>query len=273
MSLDFDDRRVLGAVRPVDPLTGTAITAPLGVTASGLSFHRNARALFVITGTDHPQLRAHLDRFAEIPPTPAPGAARFTVRVVDPARRWLPRLATLDLPRDADPTHRGQAGSLFTPVDVPLLPSAALPLGPWWSALRVRVTRTVDGRAVPVRGAYLRVWRLRDIDGDGDTDTDVLGLGMSDERGEALVAVPGLPAHTFVGSHGDDGDDSPDAPVTTADLAATLDAIADPADPWPLDPDALAARRIESGILAAARGITLRAGQSQALDLHLQPIP
>ena len=294
-ALDLRDHRVLAALRVFDPLRGTTIDERLELDAPGLRLRRSSSALQVVVGADHPALNAHAGAFAAPPVLPAPGALQFQVTVRDPSRRWLPRVAAFSLPRDADarlrdPRLRDPAlldpdliaqrerlpRSLFAPIEVPLLPAPAHPLEPWWCVLRVHVERLVDGQSVAVRGALLRAWRLRDV--NGVAMVEVLALGMSDERGEALVAAAGLPAHTFIGEHGqqlgeDGNDDDPDAPVVTADTAVTLDAIADPDAGWPLDPDALAARRGGPGLLTAAMPTALRAGSTASIRLTLQLVP
>lgn len=293
MSVDLRDRRVLAALRVRDPLRDVTIVDRLEIAAPRLTLRRNRSALHVVVGSDHPGLRPHLAAFAAPPLTPAVGDVPFSVTVSDPARRWLPRVKTFALPRDADPALRDPrlampefAGdpelaplrarlpdSLFAPIDVPLLPAPAQPVDPWWCALRARVVRLVDGAAIGVAGALLRV--TREVEVDGEPTTEVLAVGMSDERGEALVVVPGLPAHTFAGDHGeqDIDDDDPDAPVVTPDVAATLDAIWDPTAGWPLDPDALDERRGDDELLIAQAAVALRAGAARVLTLTLQPVP
>jgi hypothetical protein len=111
----------------------------------------------------------------------------------------------------------------------------------------------------------------------------VLAYGLSDARGEALVAVPALPAHTFAstvvgGRSADDGDPdadpaTPDTPVVTFDTPCVLDAVADPAAPWPFDHSALAGRFGDASLPRASLALALRAGDRQARTLTLAITP
>jgi hypothetical protein len=178
------DRRLLGAVRFVDAVTGAEILAPLRVAAPGVRWMRNLRGWFV--AAQAPGLEAHTADHHAPPAEPAAGSVPVTLRVDDPAGRYLPRTAVLTLPRDADPAHQDAPGSLFIPEDVELFPSPVMPAAPGWAVIRVSAA---DEEGGPAAGALLRMVRR----GNGA----LLGRGMTDARGEALVAVPGIPVTTW----------------------------------------------------------------------------
>jgi hypothetical protein len=247
--------RVLGALRPVSAVTRTAIVDHLEVAGAGLQFLRKPNGLLVIVSAAG---FSDSTRYSE---QPLPHAATsFAVEIRDPARHWLPRRLQLTLPRDptATPTARARSGSLFRPVDVELLPAAAAALSPWWAAVRVAVRRPAPGAdPEPVGGALVRLRAMPDAqprdgipDAPAAADAPALGYGLSDPRGEALVIVPALPAHTFAdgianGRARADGDDDPattEPSIVIFDTPCELDAIAAPDFPWPLDHGALATR-------------------------------
>ena len=223
MSVETVDWRVLGAVRFTDAIGGRPVEEALVVRGAGVRLVRNRSGHHVLAAA--PGLAAHADRFASPPAQPATGSVRAALTVRDPAGRWLARRAVVRLPRDADPSHAADAASLFRAVDVPLFPSPSAAVQPGWAVVRASV-RGADGR--PLAGALVRM-RRRDADAR-------IGWGMSDRRGEALVAAHGLPTADF-------GDD--EGPVLVRDVAVTLDVVWDAeAGPEP-DPDDLEARRAE----------------------------
>ncbi len=195
--------RVLGALRPVDGTTGMGLRSPLEVSGAGARIARNRSGLYVIH--EWSRLASHASAFEEPPGLPAPGSERLEVALRDPVGRYLPRLASIALPRD--PQAAG-ADSLFVPVEIPLYPSAASGLGTNWTAVRASVTDNAGGAALG--GALLRV-----VAGGA-----VLARGMSDWRGEALVPVVGVPVTTW--------SEDEDAVVVTS-IAATIEVYFDPA--------------------------------------------
>jgi len=195
--------RVLGALRAVDGTTGIALRGRLEASAAGARIARNRSGLYVIH--EWSRLATHAAAFAAPPALPAPGSEQLAITLRDPAGRYLPRLATLALPRD--PQAAG-VDSLFAAVDIPLYPSAAAGLGTNWTAVRVSVTDNADGAALG--GALLRVV----------AGAAVLARGMSDWRGEALVPVVGVPVTTW--------SEDEDAVVVTT-IAAIVEVYFDPA--------------------------------------------
>lgn len=172
--------RVLGALRPVDGTTGMALRGTLEASGIGARIARNRSGLYVIH--EWSRLATHAAAFAAPPALPAPGSEQLEITLRDPGGRYLPRLATIALPRD--PQAAG-ADSLFVAVDIPLYPSAAAALGTNWAAVRASITVNADGAALG--GALLRV-----VAGGV-----VIARGMSDWRGEALVPVVGVPITTW----------------------------------------------------------------------------
>ncbi|HET6522409.1 MAG TPA: hypothetical protein VFG47_21685 [Geminicoccaceae bacterium] len=212
--LESLDRRVLGAVRLLDDVTRAPIARPLTVAADGVRFLRNRQGLYVIS--DAPGL-GQLTRLFELP---ADGAAlpprSFVLRIEDPLQEYLPRLATLELPRAAT----GDPPPLFTPLEVAMLPAPAAGTRAGWGGLHAHVERAGDRR--PVRGALVRLaW-------SGTDGRDVVSRGLSDERGEALVPVAGLPVSRLGEGEGAD--------VTDETFAVLALHVADGL-PWPVDPD------------------------------------
>ncbi|MEF8734507.1 MAG: hypothetical protein V5B40_22115 [Candidatus Accumulibacter meliphilus] len=195
--------RVLGALRPVDGTTGIALRGRLEASAVGARIARNRSGLYVIH--EWSRLATHAAAFDEPPALPAPGSEELAITLRDPGGHYLPRLASIALPRD--PLAVG-GDSLFVAVDIPLYPSAAAGLGTNWTAVRASITDNADGAALG--GALLRVL----------AGATVLARGMSDWRGEALVPVVGVPVTTW-------SEDEDEVVVTT--IAATVEVFFDPA--------------------------------------------
>ena len=180
--LERVESRVLGAVRPIDAVTGTPIPGPLSVTTEGVRILRNASGLYVLLAA--PGLASHEASFAAPPAAPAVGSTSITLTLSDAAGAYLPRLAVVALPRNPDPTQASDDASLFRPVAVPMLPSPAGALSTNWAVLRVSVAAN-NGDLLG--GALVRVLR----------NDQVLARGLSDWRGEALAPVAGVPVTTF----------------------------------------------------------------------------
>ena len=250
--------RVLAALRPIDAITAATIVAPLRVTAEGARIARNRSGLYVIH--EWPALAAHAAAFDAPPALPAPGSLALTVSVADPAGQYQPRLARIALPRD--PAAAGE-DSLFSALPIALHPAPGARLGINWCALRVSLAHRTSGDALG--GALLRV-----VAGDA-----VLARGLSDWRGEALVAVAGIPVTTW--SEDEDA-------VVVSHIAATLEAIFDPAAgtrtpithvragrPPPrlpqVDPDAIESRR--ASLPRAQQDVRLAARAALNLNLGL----
>jgi hypothetical protein len=216
------DQRILGAINFVDATTGLQIIEALTVTAPDVRLLRNRSGSYVIASAAG--LEAHVDAFEQPPAAPPVGSVPMTLQVTDPLRRYLPRRCVIQLPRDPDPTHSGQTHSLFTPTEVRLFPAPTAPTGSRWAVIRAAVTATGSPRRLA--GALMRVVRV--------SDSTVLARGLSDARGEALIAVEGIPVTTW---------DEGTGPVITQEVEVILHTIYDPQTTGLPDPDDLEVRR------------------------------
>lgn len=239
---EASDRRVLGAVRFRDAVTRLDVTAPLRVTAPGVRWIRNLRGWYV--AADAPGLEAHTFSIDKPPTQPAAGKVPVALAAEDPTGTYLPRRALLTLPRDPDPAKKDNASSLFAPAEVDLFPAPAAPTMPGWAVLRVTLM-TRAGK--PAAGALLRVVRK-------GSSGELLGRGMTDARGEALVAVAGIPVTTW--------DDEGQTGVLATEVDARLEAHYTPAAAAAGDIDALA--RLKP---AATQEVKLASGRTMAVKL------
>jgi len=203
-------QRVLGAVRFVDVASRALVDRPLVVTSDNLRFLRNRRGLQVIVAAAAPpRLAEHESAWPDPPATPTAGSERFEARVVDPSGRYLPRSLSIDLPRAPDPEDQG---SLFEPLEIELFPSPSAPIEVGWAVIRASVYREGSSPRAGLPFALLLV-----VDRHGE----VLARGVADQRGEALVAVPGIPVTTW--------SEEPSASVTRTTLDVEVLAYYDPA--------------------------------------------
>ena len=259
--LERVESRVLAGLTFVDAATGTPLTGPLSIRAleGSARIVRNTSGSWVVAFWT--ELAEHEAAFPTPPAGPAVGARTLRLRVEDPTGLHQPRVVALALPRDPDPGHAAQADSLFQPAIVPMYPTARAGTGANWAVLRVTL-RESGGDALG--GALLRVRR----------NGDVLGRGLTDGRGEALVALPGVPMVTF-------GED--EEAVVVSEINVSLDAVFDPAAGTRMPADDLAAGRpaptpvvdpeaLEDGAAAlphATRALTVAARRSQTLAMTL----
>jgi hypothetical protein len=257
---DIIDRRVLGALRLVDHTTTALIRRPLQVTSDRVCFIRNRSSFYVVSSA--PGLASHLTEFESVPSQPVVGSVQIAVNIADQQRTYLPRLMTIELPRNPDPAVSDQTGSLFQPMDVPMYRASNAFTNVNWSVIRGSVFRLDDqSNRRPIRGALLRVIR---------TDDDVvLARGLSDTRGELIVTVAGIPITNF--SNGDEDEDStPSGPVITSETPVRLEVIVDSALPWPVNPDVL-----EANIATMLRNqdqptlLTLKTGQTATVAIEV----
>jgi hypothetical protein len=208
------DMRILAALRFVDAVSRSTITAPVSVTGVGVRVIRNLSGMYVIAeapGTARYTTTFELPRPPLPPIPPVIGSVGVALTIVDPAGRYLPRTATIAVPRDPDPLHDDAPASLFRPIDVELFPSPTMPIAVGWATVRLSVKRAGSERGLPF--AFVRVRRA--------SDNVVLARGLADERGEVLVGVPGIPVTTWSTEEGD--------PVTTTTITARISACFDPA--------------------------------------------
>lgn len=265
LELERVERRVLGALSVVDATTGTRIPDGLALQVPATArLQRNRSGLWVIVHVK--ALAAHEAAFAAAPADPLPGSVALAVRIDDALGRYLPRLATIDLPRDPTPVAAGadpDPASLFAPVVLPLYPTAAARLGANWSTLRVTANDSHSGDALG--GAVLLV----------SVDAKVVARGVTDWRGEALVAVPGIPVTTWSSDPGAvTVNEIPaqvelvfDAAAGTRATAAQVAAGTPPSTLPCVDPDAIEAHA--ATLHTATVATSLATGRSQPLSLTL----
>lgn len=193
--IERDEHRVLAAIECVDATTLSRIVEPLRFTAPGARFVRNHSGLAVLHSWAG--LAAHAAAF-DRPPSgagdPAIASQALDVTIEDDSGRYLARQVRLQLPRDPDPDHADQPGSLFRPQRVPLLRAAAAPLTGNWAALAI--SASVEGPAGQVGDA------LGDALGGAlvevrDAAAALLARGVTDWRGECVLPVAGIPVATW----------------------------------------------------------------------------
>jgi hypothetical protein len=273
------NHRFLGALRYIDRVTGMQIKRPLGMKASRLTGFTNRSSLYVISYAAG--LESHRDSFFEAPDEPVPGSLTFTLSIEDPMGQYHARTCKVTLPRHPKPD---EAQSIFNPIDICMFAAPAAHLSPNWSVVRASLYDVADMDArKPVPGALLRI-----IDADGA----LMMSGMSDQRGEAALIIPGIPITTFSNGEGsaddsDDPDDDLDAggsewaasgPVVETQTAVTLEIIVSPNAPWPVDPSVMEAKHDEwrrpardadSEALLDSRELALKTGESQSIRLYV----
>ncbi len=251
------EQRVLGAVSFVDGVTGQPVSRRLAVAAPGVRWLRSRQGLFVVAevqGLEDPA--AAFDAPAAASP---PASVALTLSVSDPNGGYLARRAVLSLPRDPSPAADPRV-SLFEPVEVNLYPAPAARVFPSWALVRAAVVDAASD--APLSGALLLVT----LNGE----TEPVARGLSDARGEALVAVPGIPVTTWAADDADDaGPDGveEESPVIVSEVAASVEAVFDPdpaADAVP-DPEDLETRRGEMATVSAA--IFLAPGRTEVTHL------
>lgn len=259
------EQRVLGALRLVDHVTQVPVERPLTVDAGNARLQRNRSGLYVIAEADG--LASHSAAFQTPSNTPTLATIPVSIDVTDPKGRYLPRRITVQLPRDPDPTHADMLASLFRPVEATLYPASTATVANNWST--IRVTLTQDSMSAP--GALLRV-----ID---EAEGDVLASGISDERGEALVIVPGVPITKFANDedvddggpgngngHGHDDDDG-EPPVMVTTLPVRLEISLGVTTTWPVDPDVL--EQNHAANLQESVSLTLKTGRMEKVAINL----
>lgn len=248
MTLETVDRRVLGAVRFLDSTTGAPIRTLLRLSSDGLRFQRSRSGVIAIAAARG--LEAHVAAFEAPPDEPGLAALSFEVTVEDGGGRFVARRFTLRLPRDPDPAHRDQATSLFRPLDVAMYPRPAASTGAAWCVLRISVVDAAK-QDTGLAGVWLRVVRS----GNGA----LAGAGLTDERGEAVVPIAGIPVTTTDGG---------DGPVLATEVDARLEAFFDP-DGGPIaDPDALESAR--NVLPSASTDIKLASGRTLPVRLAIE---
>jgi hypothetical protein len=259
------DRRLIAALRCVDGITQGSIRQPLQLSAAGSRFTRNRRGLYVLLQAPGFETYRHtfdLESLAVLPSVPP-----LEITVTDPSGQYLPRRFSLSLPRGMDDTVDDY---LFRPALIRLYPSPLGATNPGWAVLRTTVMNDDTNQRLP--------WALVEVVQNGQTT-----LSQADWRGEALVAVPGIPVTTW--SSGE----AP-APASTTEVSAQLTVLFDPAvtpladladlislrdlnaDYLP-NPDQLNSNRV--GLLTGTQTLLLASGRDRSyrLAVTLTPIP
>lgn len=250
--VDRFDQRALGAIRFVDRATNNVIQRYIDFAANDAKFIRNRSNLYVVT--EAVGLMHHVGEFESPPVTPNNNSIEIEFEIHDPLNRYLPRVGRIFLPRDADPENGELPGSLFQPINIALYASPNAPVLNNWSSVRVSVYRNdVELGQVSVRGSLLRIVRI--------SNDEVLASGLSDERGEALIVIPGVPITRFA-----DEDDEGDS-VEVSELPVRLEVSYVASDAWPLDPDVL--ENSHNDNLQLSQNLSLRTGRMEQTSIEL----
>lgn len=269
------EHRFLGAIRFLDNATGGTIRRPFSVEAKGLRFVVNQSHLHIIVSAEG--LEEHTSSFLAPPDQPAIGSKAFDVFVSDPLQEYLPRIKRIELPRNPDRTSEN---NLFKPIRVPMFSAASASLSPNWSILRISgVEVGSDKPEQALKGCLLRVVR--------ESDGRLLARGLTDHRGEALIVVPGIPLHSFVTDEEEPGDDGElhhadwlaSGDIVEQQTSVKLEAVADRALPWPVDPEVLEKNRSQwlckvaghkDADLEDSMSLKLKTGRTETITLFVK---
>jgi hypothetical protein len=178
------ERRVLGALRWLDAVTGSPVTRPLSVDCPGVGLLRKADGLYVLMSAPGFSLYTNTFDLRDLPAAEVlpDGSRSLSGQVTDPSGYYLARSFRVALPRSGNPPGPTVTHSTFQPIELRLLPGPQAKVQAGWVELRVTTLRA-SGEPFP----HVLV-RVRGI-----ASAKVLGRGMSDARGEALILVPDLP--------------------------------------------------------------------------------
>lgn len=243
--VERSDRRILGAIRAVDVVTGLQIPAPIQLQATGVKFTRNRRGLYILWSA--PGFESYSQAFQDLPGI----APRFlTIQAIALSGQYLPRRFSLELPRTADPTQADQPDSLFQPAVLGLYPAPQARAIASWAVIRATVVNAATQHRLP--WALLHVTRA--------SDPAINTLSQADWRGEALIAVPGIPV-TMSATEAEtpEAEESPvvvtaveaaiavtfDNSLQTFSETADLSLLPNPNPTYVPDPDDLQTRRSE----------------------------
>lgn len=276
--LDVNERRILGAFRMVSATTGTSVDSDFAVDAGPLNVLRNRSGVFVVRdgpGMHDLTLRSDIEiGIAVLKPfnlsgkSPAPAAAdsapapgmpattaptqqEFALTISDRRSSYLPRRFKLKLPRKN--VTASDPDSIFNAVKVQLYPAAAAQVAQSWAVVRVSVVKAGD----PARTGL--PWSLVQV--KKKSDNTVLSTGMSDERGEALVSVVGLPALSANGGSGT---------LLSSDVDVDVAAFFDPANStqdFVPDPDELIAKL--GTMKTASQAAKIASGRTNTVTIEI----
>lgn len=192
MRVEQIDRRVLGALRLRDAITGMDVRESMTVTASGVKIQCNRRGNYVIFETPgYPDLQAHTTEFFEPPSQPNLRTVPIRFEIRDPKGQYLSRQVKVFLPRDPDPKVAKSSESLFQPVLVPLYPSPTAFTRSTWAVVRA----TIRNQNPDQEGKQRRLpWTMIQISRTSGNTAPI--WFQADWRGECLIAVPTIPLLT-----------------------------------------------------------------------------
>lgn len=256
------DRRVLGAIRCVDAITGNSVLNALSVTSSQLTLRPNRSALYVIFNA--PGLSAQTTQFDPVLPWPSPST--FEISIQDPSRRYLPRRAKVQVPRKLpppiDPSQPfdpakvlSDPAVVFNPQPVSLFPSPSSPVSPNWAVIHISVIRS---GSTPPKGLPWAAVQVSRTDNKA-----VLATTIGDARGEALLAIPGL---------GPEISGSASGSVTQATVNVTVTSWFDPSvlnqpSGWIPNPDDILTNLASASLKTAS--LTTQVGPGQTVNRSL----
>ena len=204
---------MIAGIRFVDATTGGVVRQPLQLQATSSQFVQNQSGIYVLLSA--PGFEEYIHTFKDSSNNSSslssvePAAFNLTITVQDLSGQYLPRQFSLSLPRDANsaPNASTHEDSLFTPAEVVLYPSAIASTNPNWTVLKATVLNNAN-RRLP--------WALIRTTVNAETT-----LSQADWRGEALIAISGLPIVTA------STDESADP--STREFSAELEVVFDPA--------------------------------------------
>jgi hypothetical protein len=248
MGTETVDRRVLGGFRLVDSITGKTVTDGMTVTGTVLKIRANRSGVWAVL--DAPGLSAATNDFAGTAAPPPP--QKFVIQVSDPARYYLPRQATLTLP--APPAPVGTAG-IFMPQVVTVFAGPNAGTGINWAKLRLSVVNAATSQRLG--HALVQV--------TSTATNAVLATGMTDLRGEALLAVPGLGVTASAAAGGAVMQKS-----TAVSITAFFDTATSNQPPgWLPDPDRMLLNLKGASVKSATQAAQLSPGTAQSFMLSI----
>jgi len=236
--LDLQDRRVLGGVVFVDAITQASIVDRLAVTSADLTLRPNRSGVYAIfNGPGFNALTAQFNPAASGWPT----AQSFEITVSDPNLRYIARRAKVQAPQPLS--------AAFTLQSVALYPGPARAVAPNWAVVRASVTAT-DNRPLP--------WTVLQVVKSDNNVNSVIATGMTDARGEALLAVMGLGLQVSPNASG---------AVTEVTTPVTVQAWFDPSalqqtPDWIPNPDDILANLASSSLRKGQQSGALGPGQT-----------
>jgi hypothetical protein len=246
------DRRVLGAFQCVDAITRLPVSDRVLASTAELDLRSKANGVFVVFAA--PGMRALTTQFE--PKLPWPASTPFIVSLKSAGGRYLPRVASIAVPRS--PTAMNDPSSSMIPQSVTLYPSPAAIPGANWAVVRASVTRGASRNGIA--WAVLRLVR--------DSDDAVLATAMSGLNGEALLAVPGIGVTSNPNGGG---------AVMTATIDATVTAFVSPdalsgvaADPgWLPNPDDVLNDLANAGLKKNSQAVKIGRGTLSHVTLPI----